>query len=156
MATTYIVPSTSFPGESTDARSPQGTEIQSADWGVGRLLDPATGLPMGQPVGNLFKLTFAFRNGVASGHLGRLLVSGTRLSSLELVGYVDGAATPFHRLLLTDAGVEGVQASAYSGANSPMETWSFSYRKARMTYTPINSDGTLGTPVAAEFAIPNF
>lgn len=133
------------------------TNIDTFDWGVGRLLDAASAKLAPKPACRLLLVTILYGSPV-SGQLGRLMTGGTRMGSLEVITTApSGNASIYLPLRLTffDVGVEALTSDNNSGG-IPSETWAFSYRKVRSSYTPISASGAFLTPIVAEFAVSNF
>ena len=131
------------------------TEVESHDWGIGRVLDAATGTLATKCIGYL--LSVSFRSSIASGQLGKLMTNGTRIPSMELLVFDGNVEFPIQRLTFFDVGVEGLSVgSIVAGSSPPTETWSFSYRRVRATYIQLMPDGRTGPTITTEVAIPNF
>jgi type VI secretion system secreted protein Hcp len=56
-------------------------------------------------------------------------------------------------LTLTNAFISSYQVSAESGANGAAETIGLSFTTMKLTFQPVNTDGTLGTPISTTFNV---
>jgi type VI protein secretion system component Hcp len=54
----------------------------------------------------------------------------------------------------TDIYFTSVKPAAAAGDTVPVETISFVFKTLKMTYRPVNSDGTLGDPMVVTWDVP--
>lgn len=129
-------------GGSLLRRHPGSCEIESAEWGMGRLLD-GSGLPFGATLPKVFGLVK--RADVASVDLARLALLAQLIPKVEFF-YMTSTAATFDAITitLTNARIESFKSSGRAGGGADQfEELELSYGRLEVVYRRQKSDGTV-------------
>ncbi|WP_298222618.1 type VI secretion system tube protein Hcp [Acidocella sp.] len=123
-------------------------EVNSFQWGVGRGIGSPTGASGNREAStpNVSEITVSKALDNASGGLMKeALSSGGKATLVISFVRTDGAgADVYLEITLTDTMISGY--SLASGGDKPSESLSFNFTKIEVKFTPMNADGSKGSP----------
>ena len=135
-------------GDVTTAGFEKQIEINSFQWGVGRGVGSPTGASGNREAStpSVSEITVSKSLDNASGNLLKESLSSGGKSTL-VISFVrtDGnGADTYLEITLTDTMISGYSMS--SGGDRPSESLSFNFVKIEVKFTPMNADGSKGSP----------
>jgi type VI secretion system secreted protein Hcp len=152
MADKWFLKIDGIEGESTHDKHKAEIDVMSWSWGVSR---PDTGSGPGGGGGagkaEFHDFHFVARISAASPKLFLACATGVHHKWAALTGVRSGAEAEYLKYKLSDVQVTTVQHGDSEGDTPPVDSFSLSYGKFELTYSPVTAKGTLGGAIKAGY-----
>lgn len=140
-------------GESTRAKFEKQIQIESFSWGASNPSSTGFGGGGGSGAGQITSFHFTKKTDSASPRLFENCVSGTHIPSAIVTMRKAGGKAPVDYLKyeFNNVFIESVQWNGPGADDSPSESVTLTFSKAKLTYTPQKADGTADTAVVGSY-----